>query len=350
MGTIKLGAKYAVDEYLYINSSQRVVILTDRKSSRYAKAIQKAAENRTEDVNIFVMEDYCTGKRRKFPREIMSLFDDLEQKVVSFYLAASKYQDKYELLAMDDPVAELQDKGELKHVKHVSMWGIDRKVMQQGLCVPHKLIRDYGELIYPRLKGVKKIEIVSPGGTELELKLDPKGIMWDKEDHVEYGYWENLPLGEIFTSPIDCNGTLVVDCMIGTYENYSFGFLKRYPVTFKIKKGKVVDISCRRVTNLTKSLDGDLKMDRAARNAGEIGFGINFGLDHLIGNMLQDEKVPGVHIGIGSAEPDCGKKWRSGNHFDVLMLNPTVHVDNKLLINNGKYKFKNGRLRKTKRN
>lgn len=352
MGSVRLGAKYAVEEYLRVNSRHRVVILTDRKASRLAKAILDAARKRTSETHFFIMEDYCNGKRRKFPREIMHLFEDPEQKVVSFYLASNGNNQKgFELLRMGDPVAALIDKEEPRHIKHASMSGISRKIMQQGMCVSNEILRKYSNLIYRRVKGAKRIEIISPGGTELELILDPKNVIWHKEDHIDYGRWENLPLGEAYTSPIDCNGRLVIDCMVGGgyEEKYGFGFLERYPLTFKIEKGKVTNISCKRPTQLIGSLETDVfKMDDAANNVGEIGYGTNFGINRLIGNILQDEKAPspGVHIGIGSSEPYCGEDWRSGNHIDLMMLEPSVYVDGRLLIENGIYKLRNGNGRK----
>ncbi|MBR9691516.1 aminopeptidase [Candidatus Woesearchaeota archaeon] len=344
MGSVKLGARYAVDEYLKINPSQRVVVITDRKSARLSKAIINAAEKRTPETHVFVMEDYGT-KKREFPREIMSLFEDPEKKVVSFYLSNISYDDRFTLLRMGDPVADLLDKENLSHIKHASMGGISKKIMQQGVCVPKELLMKYSSLIYRRIKDAKEIIIESPGGTELEIILDPKKIGWCKEDHLDYGIWENLPLGEVYTSPIDCNGKIVIDCMVGGgFEaDYGFGFLRRYPITVKIKKGEVTEVTCRRSTHLISSWGDELfNSDNVANYVGEIGFGTNFGLDRLIGNILQDEKFPGVHIGIGSSMPDCGEKWRSDMHTDIMMLNPYVWVDGNPLMEDGHYILRNG--------
>ena len=98
MGSVRLGASYAVNQYLRVNPNHRVVIITDRKSSRLAASIAREAKRRTQEIHFFVMEDHCTGRRRKFPRELMALFGDPEQKVVSFYLSGYDYPDRYELL------------------------------------------------------------------------------------------------------------------------------------------------------------------------------------------------------------------------------------------------------------
>ncbi|MBD3248912.1 hypothetical protein GF336_02595 [Candidatus Woesearchaeota archaeon] len=346
MGNINMGARYAIEEYLNINPKHRVVIITDRKSGRIAKNLLDESKKITYDVNCFFMEDYCTGKRRKFPSKITDLFQDPEQKVASFYLLADtqeRYSKKYELINMGDPVSELLDKEHPRNIKHVCMNGISGRIMREGMCVPKDIIKKYSNLVFKRVKGAKKIELYSPGGTELEMKLDPRRVEWSKEDHVDYGVWENLPLGEVYSSPVDCNGKLVIDCMIGGYEKeYGFGFLKRYPITFNIEKGEVRSMSCKRATHLISMLEDDLNADESANYVGEIGFGTNFWINKLIGNMLQDEKFPGVHIGLGSSMPDCGDDWRSSNHLDMIMLQPYVFVDNKPLIEKGGYVFKNG--------
>ena len=337
----KKGVEYSVTEHLKVNPQNRVVILTDSQSSDIAGAIYNATKNVAAETYFFNMERYCNGKRKKFPNEIMDLFKDARKKIISFYLDHSlggEAPDKYELLNLGDPVADLIDTEGADHIKHVSLPGITKQILRDGCCVPSELLKKGTTAVYNKLKNAKTIEIYSPGGTELELKIDPRNIGWRKEDHINYGDWENLPLGEVYTSPIDANGKLVVDCMVGGYEDkYGMKFLKRYPLTFKIANGKVIEISCRRSTHLVRMLDEGVLEGKRADIIGEIGFGTNFGLTKLIGNILQDEKLPGVHIGIGSAMPDCGEKWRSETHADVLMIEPTVFIDNKILIAGGNY-------------
>jgi leucyl aminopeptidase (aminopeptidase T) len=71
---------------------------------------------------------------------------------------------------------------------------------------------------------------------------------------------------------------------------------------------------------------------------GELGIGCLVGLKKLIGNLLQDEKFPGVHVAFGNPYPEKTKAdWQCKSHIDVIPLRVTVKVNGKLLLKNGKF-------------
>jgi leucyl aminopeptidase (aminopeptidase T) len=65
---------------------------------------------------------------------------------------------------------------------------------------------------------------------------------------------------------------------------------------------------------------------------GEFAIGTNFGVKELIGNMLQDEKFPSVHLAMGDPADTRNPAWSSKVHLDGLMLGPTVVADGKIVI------------------
>jgi len=218
----KKGVEYAVNEHLRVNPTHRVVILTDRASGDIANAILRETEEVAAETHCFEMEEYSNGKQEKFPDKIMDLLRNDEKKIISFYLVHAmgcSEHSRYALLRLGDPVAELIDEEGGEHIKHASLPGITKQILREGCCVPAELLKRGTTAVYNKLRDARTIEIYSPGGTELELEIDPENIGWDKEDKMRYGVWENLPLGEVYTSPIDANGILVVDCMVGGYED-----------------------------------------------------------------------------------------------------------------------------------
>ena len=71
---------------------------------------------------------------------------------------------------------------------------------------------------------------------------------------------------------------------------------------------------------------------------GEFAIGTNVGLTQLIGNLLQDEKFPGVHLALGSPYPDkTGAEWDSKAHNDGILRNPTIAVDGRVIMKDGKF-------------
>ena len=66
--------------------------------------------------------------------------------------------------------------------------------------------------------------------------------------------------------------------------------------------------------------------------------GTNIGLTKLIGNLLQDEKFPGVHVALGDPDSDkTGADWASKARNDGLMRNPTITADGRGIMKDGRF-------------
>ena len=75
--------------------------------------------------------------------------------------------------------------------------------------------------------------------------------------------------------------------------------------------------------------------DKDANNIAEFAIGTN-PKARLIGNLAEDKKLEGsVHIAIGDNHV-LGGNITSNIHLDGMVLNPTVELDGKCIISNGK--------------
>lgn len=72
---------------------------------------------------------------------------------------------------------------------------------------------------------------------------------------------------------------------------------------------------------------------------GEFAVGCLLGLQELIGNLLQDEKFPGVHIAFGHPYPEATgmKDWDAPTHVDVIPIKVSVSVDSGDLMKEGEF-------------
>jgi leucyl aminopeptidase (aminopeptidase T) len=51
-------------------------------------------------------------------------------------------------------------------------------------------------------------------------------------------------------------------------------------------------------------------------------------VERVIGNILQDEKFPGIHIAFGNPYGEhTGAPWRSGTHIDVVGLGFNIWLE-----------------------
>ncbi|PYU31176.1 MAG: aminopeptidase, partial [Acidobacteria bacterium] len=78
--------------------------------------------------------------------------------------------------------------------------------------------------------------------------------------------------------------------------------------------------------------------DENSDRVGELAFGTNLGLSEMIGNLLQDEKLPGVHIAFGDPYGSQTRAdWKSKTHVDVLTRHCDVWIDEEPVITKGRY-------------
>ena len=111
--------------------------------------------------------------------------------------------------------------------------------------------------------------------------------------------WGNLPGGEIFTTPGEVNGTFVIDGVVGDYLCAKFGNLQENPLTIHVKKNRLTEAHSE-----NRELEDDFwkytHTDENSDRVGEFAIGTNIDLKEVIGQILQDEKYPGVHIAFGN--------------------------------------------------
>src|SRR5207237_10888027 len=96
-------------------------------------------------------------------------------------------------------------------------------------------------------------------------------------------------------------------------------------------------------TSRNKELEEDFvrycHTDENSDRVGEFAIGTNIAVRDVIGNILQDEKIPGVHIAFGNPYgAHTGADWSSSTHIDVVGRNFDIWVDNDhQIMRNGEF-------------
>jgi leucyl aminopeptidase (aminopeptidase T) len=153
----------------------------------------------------------------------------------------------------------------------------------------------------------------------------------------EPGAWSNLPDGETFTSPAQVDGVLGGE-VLGDHFSERYGVLPE-PMLFEIGESRI-----RSITFPDDEVCADVEKYMAqhenSNRAGEFAIGTNVGLTKLSGNLLQDEKIPGLHIAFGHPYTrETGADWDAPSHCDVVSTRATIKVDGQYLMRNGEFVF-----------
>ena len=220
--------------------------------------------------------------------------------------------------------------------RHGHMIGINDLIMRDGMAADYDEIYRVTRQVYEVVRQAERITVNTALGTELVATFAPS-LRWVPCDgrYWEQGRWGNLPEGETFTCPLSLDGVIAAEQM-GDWFTEKYGMLSP-PVRLVVKGGRLVG---------TETPDARLAADIReymgqhpdSNRVGEFAIGTNVGLTRIVGNFLQDEKFPGVHVAFGDPYGfETGADWSCPSHVDVLASHATVSVDGRALMENGRF-------------
>ena len=217
-----------------------------------------------------------------------------------------------------------------KGVRIATFPGITKEVMIRGMNADYKKISALTVKLQKILETGKEIRVTAPAGTDITFSISgrksyaSKGLFHAK---AESG---NLPTGEAFLAPVEgsSNGVFVVDGSMA-----GLGLIKNANIKIEVENGYATKISG---GTLAKKLKVMLdKVGKDARNIAEFGIGTNDSAK-LSGVLLEDEKVMGtIHIALGN-NVSMGGSVNVPIHLDGVVKKPTVWMDGKMLMKDGK--------------
>ena len=165
-----------------------------------------------------------------------------------------------------------------------------------GLTADFLEITEILNRIAPHFRG-KKVELSSPGGTNLVCSVEGREPVIDYGRSIRPGQSSSPPNAEIAFGPVEgtAQGVLVID---GSIPHPSLNMI-REPITMHVEDGQIVMISGTNEADTVRRILEQYK-DSRVYNIGEVGLPVNRE-NKICGRMLADEGAYGtVHIGIGN--------------------------------------------------
>ncbi|MBW2977308.1 aminopeptidase [Candidatus Woesearchaeota archaeon] len=307
-------AETIVKDCMRINENESVLVITDSEKRLIGDAIFEAAKKITSKASY---TEIPVGKYNgEEPPENVAA-DMCNFDVVLMATAKSLSHTKARKNACE------------KGARIASMPNITEDMMKRTLSADYFNITEVTEKINSQLEG-NKIRIVTEAGTDITMEMDKRHKFTDQGLYHEKGDWGNLPAGEAGMAPVEgkTEGVFVVDASMA-----GIGKLKE-PIKVIVKQGFVVDIQGgEEALELKKMLENF--NDSKVFNIAELGIGTN-DKAQITGNVLEDEKVLGTaHIAFGN-NTAYGGRCDAPCHLDGVFKNPTIYVDDKKIMENGK--------------
>jgi leucyl aminopeptidase (aminopeptidase T) len=311
------GARSAVTTCLRIHPMEKVTLITDQTTIEIAASIARELQSVGSPWNGFVLEELGPRPLAGMPVEILA---DMETSQVSIFAVQVQQN---ELLSRRQMTAVVNR----RRMRHAHMVNITPQIMLEGMRADFSAVDRLSQRVLERATKATAVRATTAAGTDIRAELNP-GYKWIKTSGIiSPDKWGNLPGGEVFTAPGEVNGTFVVDGVVGDYLCQRYGSLAASPMTITIAKNRIV--AC---TSSNSQLQDDFweytHRDENSDRVGEFAIGTNIGVTHVIGNILQDEKFPGIHIAFGDPYGEhTGAKWSSSTHIDVVGLNFNIWLE-----------------------
>jgi len=321
------GARSAVETCLRIQSSEKVTLITDQATAAIAASLaQELAANGCR-WNAFVLEDLAPRPLVDMPKPVLA---DMETSDVSIFAVGVQRNELRSRMQMTEVVNR-------RRMRHAHMVNITPQIMCEGMRADFHRVDQLSQRVIEKVRRASRIHAKTPAGTDIWAELNPDYKWLKTSGIISRDKWGNLPGGEIFTTPGEVNGTFVVDGVVGDYLCARYGLLEKTPLTIEIEGNRIA--SCESANReLRDEFWAYTHTDENSDRVGEFAIGTNLGIHQVIGNILQDEKFPGIHIAFGNPYGEhTGAPWTSTTHIDVVGLRFNIWVDEEQIMRDGKF-------------
>ena len=323
------GAYNAVHVCLRIQPSEKTTVITDRATRPIADAIVEELDRSNLRHNTFVLEDMAPRPLADMPREVLQ---DMESSAVSIFAVQAQPNELKTRMQMTDVVNRRQ-------MRHAHMVNITPEIMRGGMRADYNEVDRISQQVWEIASAARVIRASTPAGTDITAQMNP-GYKWLKTSGIiSPKKWGNLPGGETFTTPGEVNGVFVIDGVVGDYLCAKYGSLREEPLTIRVEGNRLKEAH-----SANRELEDEFwkytHTDENSDRVGEFAIGTNIALKDVIGNILQDEKIPGVHIAFGNPYgAHTGADWFSITHIDVVGRDFDIWIDGRQIMERGEFRL-----------
>jgi leucyl aminopeptidase (aminopeptidase T) len=321
------GARNAIGVCLAVREGERCVLITDRANREIASALADQFVAAGARLSAFVLEDLAERPLTALPDPVAAA---LEVAEVSCYAASAQSGELAARIAMTAIVNR-------RRIRHAHMVNVTPRIMCEGMRADFKRVDALSRWVLEQVRGAREMLVRSRGGSDLRVQLDPR-LKWIKTSGlITPEKWGNLPGGEVFTSPARVDGVFVCDGVLGDWLAPKWGDMRGHPLRVTIENSRIVHLACDRV-EIAAEFRTYTTQHPDSNRVGEFALGTNFAVKEIIGQILQDEKFPGIHIAFGHPYSEhTGADWAAPSHIDIVGRDFDVDADGEPIMRESCY-------------
>lgn len=321
------GARNAIRVCLNVQPHERVTVIADRDCEDIAASLVHEIEQVGAPYKAFILEEVAQRPLVNLPPAIAA---DMEQSQVSILAVHVQRNELGSRMQLTDIVNR-------RKMRHGHMVNINRQMMLEGMRADFHKVDRLSSKVIDIVRNAREVRATTRGGSSFTTTLNPDCKWLKTSGLISPDKWGNLPGGEVFTTPGNVDGTLVIDGVVGDFLCEKYHSLAANPLTLRVTDNRLVE-----AYSDNKELENDFwkytHTDENSDRVGEFAIGTNIELKEVIGHILQDEKFPGIHIAFGDPYGQhTGANWQSTTHIDVVATQFNIWVDDRQIMADGKF-------------
>jgi aminopeptidase len=328
--TLRRGADTAVGTCLAVEATDRVVLFRDDATAAIGEALEHAVLTRGAEVHVVRLEELGLRQLVALPDGLVARLEALAPTVSIFAAQSQPGEIRFRI-----PLGRHLN-GVLR-TRHAHMIGITPELMATGMQVDYEEVAAVTRRVHELVRHADEIRARNADGTDVVGRFDRSTADWVAWTGLlhQQGDWGNLPEGETFTCPASVDGILTAR-LIGDYFSQAYGLLDE-PLRITLEAGRAVDVS-HPDAHLRDAFRSHLEGATNGLRVGEFAIGTNVGLSAPTGVLLQDEKMPGLHIAFGDPYGHLTRApWQSDVHVDVIPFGVDLAVDGVPIMEAGRF-------------
>ena len=306
-------AEKLVKSSLKIQPGESFLLVTDEQKLDIAKAIAYWAKQVGAETTTYLMIETL----RPIQKETAIFAEMIAKANVTAYMLEARIEEK--------PFRGFMVKYGGIYGRILMMPGITTDMMERLINIDYDKMNSFTNKIISLMQDSDNITIENSKGTHLRFSV--KGRKWENDngDISTKGKHGNLPAGEAYTCPVEesFNGIAYISLID---DKLGDGLME-------FKEGKLI----RWEGNGIQAIINNIGNDPSGFIIGEFGIGTNINAK-ICPNILEAEKAFGtIHIAIGDSY-GLGKN-ASKHHYDALVENATIKVNDKIICKDGIYQI-----------
>jgi aminopeptidase len=321
------GARNAIRVCLAVQPHERVTVIADKDCEDIAASLVHEIEEVGAPYKAFILEEVAQRPLVDLPHVIAEDMENSQVSILAVHVQRNELRSRM----------QLTDIVNRRRMRHGHMVNINRQMMLEGMRADFHKVDRLSSKVIDIVRNAKEVRATTKGGSAFTATLNPSYKWLKTSGLISPDKWGNLPGGEVFTTPGNVDGTLVIDGVVGDYLCEKYGSLHESPLTLRVKDNRLVEAH-----SDNKELESDFwrytHTDTNSDRVGEFAIGTNIELTQVIGHILQDEKFPGIHVAFGDPYgAHTGADWTSTTHIDVVATRFDIWVDDRQIMADGKF-------------